>query len=63
MRIVSLLPAATDLVTVLGPGPALIGRRGPRVVRGAEVLAHVLHGVRAGAPVTADEAQRVRPGR
>jgi iron complex transport system substrate-binding protein len=26
-------------------GPAYYNRPGPRVVRGAEVLAHVLHGV------------------
>ncbi|MFG2631486.1 hypothetical protein [Streptomyces sp. NPDC048473] len=38
-------------------GPAYFNRPGPRVVRGAEVLAHVLHGVRAGAAVTADEAR------
>ncbi|MFJ6727843.1 cobalamin-binding protein [Streptomyces sp. NPDC091281] len=38
-------------------GPAYFNRPGPRVVRGAEVLAHVLHGVRAGAPVTAAEAR------
>jgi iron complex transport system substrate-binding protein len=39
-------------------GPAYFNRPGPRVVRGAEVLAHVLHGVRAGAAVTDDEARR-----
>ncbi|MEU9618925.1 MULTISPECIES: cobalamin-binding protein [unclassified Streptomyces] len=38
-------------------GPAYFNRPGPRVVRGAEILAHVLHGVRAGAAVTADEAR------
>ncbi|MFB7653614.1 MULTISPECIES: cobalamin-binding protein [unclassified Streptomyces] len=43
-------------------GPAYFNRPGPRVVRGAEVLAHVLHGVRAGAAVTAAEA-RPFPGR
>ncbi|GAA3256899.1 cobalamin-binding protein [Streptomyces lavendulae] len=40
-------------------GPAYFNRPGPRVVRGAEVLAHVLHGVRAGEPVTAAEARRL----
>lgn len=37
-------------------GPAHFNRPGPRVVRGAEVLAHVLHGIRSGAPVSASEA-------
>ncbi|MEU3063986.1 ABC transporter substrate-binding protein [Streptomyces subrutilus] len=40
-------------------GPAHFNRPGPRVVRGAEVLAHVLHGVRAGEPVTGAEARRL----
>ncbi|MEV7541118.1 cobalamin-binding protein [Streptomyces sp. NPDC089915] len=40
-------------------GPAYFNRPGPRVVRGAEVLAHVLHGVRAGDPVTGAEARRL----
>lgn len=40
-------------------GPAYFNRPGPRVVRGAEVLAHVLHGVTAGLPVTPSEARRV----
>ncbi|MFF3721620.1 ABC transporter substrate-binding protein [Streptomyces erythrochromogenes] len=47
-----------DEVWVLD-GPAHFNRPGPRVVRGAEVLAHVLHGERAGAPVTPGEAQRL----
>ncbi|WP_062213597.1 ABC transporter substrate-binding protein [Streptomyces sp. NBRC 109706] len=38
-------------------GPAYFNRPGPRVVRGAEVLARLLHGARVGAPVTADEAR------
>ncbi|GLF93057.1 ABC transporter substrate-binding protein [Streptomyces yaizuensis] len=42
-------------------GPAYFNRPGPRVVRGAEVLAHVLHGVRAGEPVTEREARRLPP--
>ncbi|MDV5143402.1 cobalamin-binding protein [Streptomyces sp. SBC-4] len=37
-------------------GPAYFNRPGPRVVRGTEVLAQVLHGVRAGDPVTTAEA-------
>lgn len=41
-------------------GPAYFNRPGPRVVRGAEVLAHVLHGVEAGEPVRAGEALRLR---
>ncbi|HUQ58861.1 hypothetical protein [Lentzea sp.] len=52
MRIVSLLPAATDVVAEPGlaetwvvDGPSCFTRPGPRVVRGVEVLAHVLHGV------------------
>ncbi|MEV7558868.1 ABC transporter substrate-binding protein [Streptomyces sp. NPDC089795] len=43
-------------------GPAYFNRPGPRVVRGAEVLAHVLHGVRAGDPVTGAEARRLGRG-
>ena len=39
-------------------GPSLFNRPGPRVVRGAEVLAHVLHGVDFG--VTPEEARSVR---
>ncbi|MEW1632751.1 cobalamin-binding protein [Streptomyces sp. NPDC093801] len=54
------LPAvAAGEVWVLD-GPAYFNRPGPRVVRGAEVLAHVLHGVRAGDPVTEAEARRLR---
>ena len=34
-------------------------RPGPRVVRGVEVLAHVLHGVTAGDPVRDHEAHRL----
>ncbi|WP_369777016.1 hypothetical protein [Streptomyces sp. R33] len=40
-------------------GPAYFNRPGPRVVRGAEVLTHVLHGIRAGEPVTRAEAFRL----
>jgi iron complex transport system substrate-binding protein len=38
-------------------GPAYFNRPGPRVVRGVEVLAHVLHQMRAGEAVTAAEAR------
>ncbi|RMI34751.1 cobalamin-binding protein [Streptomyces triticirhizae] len=38
-------------------GPAYFNRPGPRVVRGAEVLAQLLHGVPAGSPATAAEAR------
>ncbi|MGW0517678.1 cobalamin-binding protein [Crossiella sp. NPDC003009] len=40
-------------------GPAYFNRPGPRVVRGAEVLAQVLHGIQVGEPVTEAEARRV----
>lgn len=40
-------------------GPAYFNRPGPRVVRGAELLAQVLHGVPVGEPMTAGEARRV----
>ncbi|MFB9836902.1 cobalamin-binding protein [Actinoallomurus acaciae] len=50
------LPAVRqDRVWVLD-GPAYFNRPGPRVVRGAEILAHVLHGVFT---VTPDEARRL----
>ncbi|MFC4858197.1 ABC transporter substrate-binding protein [Actinophytocola glycyrrhizae] len=39
-------------------GPSYFNRPGPRLVRGAEVLAHVLHGVDFG--VTPEEARTVR---
>lgn len=53
------LPAVrSDRVWVLD-GPSYFNRPGPRVVRGAEVLAHVLHGVRVGEPVTPAEARRL----
>ncbi|NED93158.1 cobalamin-binding protein [Streptomyces sp. SID11233] len=57
------LPGWDDLPAVRGgnvwvlDGPAYFNRPGPRVVRGAEVLAHVLHCVRAGAEVTTGEAR------
>ncbi|MFH8337497.1 cobalamin-binding protein [Streptomyces sp. AM6-12] len=51
------LPAVrSDRVWVLD-GPSYFNRPGPRVVRGAEVIAHLLHGVRTGEPVTPVEAR------
>ncbi|URN07210.1 ABC transporter substrate-binding protein [Actinomadura madurae] len=47
-----------DQVWVLD-GPAYFNRPGPRVVRGAEILAHVLHGVTVGDPVHDSEAHRL----
>ncbi|GAA2989706.1 hypothetical protein GCM10010519_24340 [Streptomyces lactacystinicus] len=55
------LPAVRDGRAWILDGPAHFNRPGPRVVRGAEILAHALHGVRMGAPPTADEA-RPLPG-
>lgn len=53
------LPAVrNDAVWVLD-GPAYFNRPGPRVVRGAEVLAHVLHSVDVGEPVLPVEATRL----
>ncbi|WUI02754.1 ABC transporter substrate-binding protein [Spirillospora sp. NBC_00431] len=40
-------------------GPAYFNRPGPRVVRGAEILAHILHDVTTGAPVHPTEAHRL----
>ncbi|MFF8614399.1 hypothetical protein [Streptomyces sp. NPDC015350] len=60
MRIVSLLPAVRSGDAWGLNGPAHFNRPGARVVRGAEVLAHVLHGVEAGAPVTRAEAFPLR---
>ncbi|GHH84697.1 cobalamin-binding protein [Streptomyces sulfonofaciens] len=57
------LPGWSDLPAVRSgrvwvlDGPSYFNRPGPRVVRGAEVLAQVLHGVRAGDAVTAAEAR------
>ncbi|MFJ8744877.1 hypothetical protein ACIRL2_36580 [Embleya sp. NPDC127516] len=52
------LPAVrNDNVWVLD-GPAYFNRPGPRVVRGVEILAYVLHGVRPPVPVTPREARR-----
>lgn len=53
------LPAARSGQIWVLDGPAYFNRPGPRVVRGAEVLAYVLHGVTVGEVVTSDEAVRV----
>ncbi|MVO87737.1 ABC transporter substrate-binding protein [Streptomyces sp. p1417] len=59
------LPGWADLPAVRAgqvwvlDGPAYFNRPGPRVVRGAEVLAHVLHGVGAGEPVRDAEARQL----
>ncbi|MER7848692.1 cobalamin-binding protein [Kitasatospora sp. NPDC096077] len=53
------LPAVRSGRVWILDGPSYFNRPGPRVVRGVEVLAHVLHGVRTGDPVTADEARRL----
>jgi iron complex transport system substrate-binding protein len=50
------LPAVRDDQVWVLDGPAYFNRPGPRVVRGVEVLAHVLHGVSG---VTAQEARRL----
>ncbi|MFJ8043573.1 cobalamin-binding protein [Kitasatospora sp. NPDC096147] len=57
------LPAVRDGRVWVLDGPAHFNRPGPRVVRGAEVLAHVLHGVTSGEPVTAAEARPVPTAR
>ncbi|MFF3425873.1 cobalamin-binding protein [Streptomyces sp. NPDC002602] len=53
------LPAVRSGEVWVLDGPAYFNRPGPRVVRGAEVLARVLHGVRVGDPVTETEAFRL----
>lgn len=55
------LPAVRDGRVWILDGPAYYNRPGPRVVRGAEVLAQVLHGVDHG--VTPAEARNARPTR
>ncbi|GAB2971594.1 cobalamin-binding protein [Amycolatopsis acidiphila] len=55
----SSLPAVRDGRVWVLDGPAYFNRPGPRVVRGVEVLAHVLHGV---GTVGAGEALRVTGG-
>ncbi|MFE6854553.1 ABC transporter substrate-binding protein, partial [Streptomyces sp. NPDC057674] len=54
------LPAVRSGAVWVLDGPAYFNRPGPRVVRGAEVLAHVLHGVEAGEPVSTTEAFLLR---
>lgn len=54
------LPAVRTGRVWVVDGPAYFNRPGPRVVRGAEILAHILHGVTAGAEVTSDEARLAR---
>ncbi|MFV6029203.1 cobalamin-binding protein [Streptomyces sp. NPDC056264] len=54
------LPAVRSGAVWVLDGPAYFNRPGPRVVRGAELLAHVLHGVEAGEPVSAAEAFLLR---
>lgn len=56
------LPAVRAGAVWVLDGPALFNRPGPRVVRGVEVLAHVLHGVEIDPPVTVAEARRVAGG-
>ncbi|MEU6293538.1 cobalamin-binding protein [Streptomyces erythrochromogenes] len=53
------LPAVRQGGVWVLDGPAYFNRPGPRVVRGAEVLAEVLHSVRAGDPVAPSEARRL----
>jgi iron complex transport system substrate-binding protein len=50
------LPAVRDGRVWIVDGPAYFNRPGPRVVRGVEVLAHVLHGV---GPIEPTEAQKL----
>jgi iron complex transport system substrate-binding protein len=59
LHLLTELPGWHDLPQVwVLDGPAYFNRPGPRVVRGAEVLATVLHA--AGPPVTTAEARRIR---
>jgi iron complex transport system substrate-binding protein len=53
------LPAVRAGEVWLLDGPSYFNRPGPRVVRGAEILASVLHGVEATPPVSAAEARRI----
>ncbi|MEU8827526.1 cobalamin-binding protein [Streptomyces sp. NPDC048636] len=56
------LPAVRAGEVWVVDGPAYFNRPGPRVVRGAEVLAQVLHPLTSGTPVTGGEAHRLAPG-
>jgi len=51
------LPAVREGRVWVVDGPAYFNRPGPRVVRGAEVLAFVLHGIHPEEPVSAAEAR------
>ncbi|MFC9336924.1 ABC transporter substrate-binding protein [Streptomyces sp. NPDC057020] len=65
-EVLTSLPGWDDLPVVRSgavwvlDGPSYFNRPCPRVVRGAEVLAHVLHGVEAGEPVSTAEAFLLR---
>ncbi|WP_037368144.1 cobalamin-binding protein [Amycolatopsis orientalis] len=52
------LPAVRNGRVWLLDGPSCFNRPGPRVVRGAEILATVLHGIAADPPVSSAEARR-----
>ncbi|MBB4683469.1 cobalamin-binding protein [Amycolatopsis jiangsuensis] len=54
------LPAVRAGQVWLLDGPSYFNRPGPRVVRGAEILASILHDVPADPPVTGAEARQVR---
>lgn len=56
------LPAVRDDQVWVVDGPAYFNRPGPRVVRGVEILAHMLHGLTVGAEVTHAEAHRLPTG-
>lgn len=56
------LPAVRSGQLWIVDGPAYFNRPGPRVVRGAEVLAQLLHGLQVGEPVTPGEARRLPTG-
>ncbi|WP_370936922.1 cobalamin-binding protein [Amycolatopsis sp. cg13] len=53
------LPAVRNDRVWLLDGPSYFNRPGPRAVRGAEILATVLHDVPADPPVSADEARPI----
>ncbi|WP_134732312.1 cobalamin-binding protein [Amycolatopsis nivea] len=65
LDVLTSLPGWTDLPAVrndrvwLLDGPSYFNRPGPRVVRGAEILATVLHDIPAEPPVSHAEARRI----
>ncbi|WP_037805892.1 cobalamin-binding protein [Amycolatopsis sp. La24] len=65
LDVLASLPGWTDLPAVrndrvwLLDGPSYFNRPGPRVVRGAEILATVLHDIPADPPVSRAEARRI----